>query len=152
MRGRAEHAGNRSYFGQDRVDAAGASPIQQALARIGNVRRTTPALQRGVQLNLELEGYRAAFYRVLQDGDVRQVALVLLNKGDAPAAFEVSALLEAGTWRDAVGGGTATIVTGGTLASTVPAHGAQVWILDGPVTRPDLAAALDAATGAAPRP
>ncbi|GAB3737361.1 alpha-amylase family glycosyl hydrolase [Luteimonas pelagia] len=152
MRGRAEHAGNRSYFGQDRVDAAAANPIQQALKRIGNVRRATPALQRGVQLNLELHGDRAAFYRVLQDGDVRQLALVLLNKGDAPAAFEVSELLEAGTWRDAVGGGTTTIVTGGTLASTVPAHGAQVWILDGPVTRPDLAAALDAATGTAPSP
>ncbi|MFP7723574.1 alpha-amylase family glycosyl hydrolase [Lysobacter sp. A3-1-A15] len=147
MRGRAEHAGNRNYFGQARVDAAADHPIHQALTRIASVRRTTPALQRGVQLNVELAGDRAAFYRVLQDGDTAQVALVLLNKGDAPAAFAIDAMLQAGTWRAALSGVTRQVATGGTLTATVPAHGVEVWVRDGPVTEPALVAALEAVTG-----
>jgi cyclomaltodextrin glucanotransferase len=151
MRGRAEHAGNRNYFGQERIDAAPSSPIHQALARIAAVRRDNPALQRGLQVNLEMSGDRAAFYRVLQHGDDRQVALVLLNKGDAPARFEVTYLLEPGSWRAAIGGGQATVAAGGSLSATVPAHGVEVWLHAGPVTREDLAAALDAAAAGARR-
>src|SRR5690606_12149686 len=81
MRGRAEHAGNRSYFGQARIDAAKDSAIHRDLRRIARLRRDTPALQRGLQLNLELAGDTAAFYRVYQRGDFAQTALVLLNKG-----------------------------------------------------------------------
>jgi glycosidase len=40
MRGRPEHAGNRNYFGQERVDAAPRSPIYQALKSVANVRAT----------------------------------------------------------------------------------------------------------------
>jgi hypothetical protein len=56
MRGRAEHAGNRNYFGQEGIAAARRSPIHAALARIANVRAATPALQRGVQVEHRAAG------------------------------------------------------------------------------------------------
>lgn len=151
MRGHVEHAGNRNYFGQERIDAAPTHPIHQALARIARVRRDNPALQRGLQVNLEMSGDRAAFYRVVQHGDDRQIALVLLNKGDAPARFEIDALLEPGSWQSTIGGSQATVGGGGSLSATVPAHGVDVWLHGGPVTRADLAAALDAAAAGAQR-
>ncbi|SDY12136.1 alpha-amylase family glycosyl hydrolase [Lysobacter enzymogenes] len=144
-RGRAEHAGNRNYFGQPRVDAARSHPIRIALRRIAEVRRQSPALQRGLQLNVSLQGERAAFYRVYEHGDTAQIALVLLNKGDAPAPFAVSEYLQAGRWRAALGGGEIVMGEGGTLRASVPAHGVEVYLLDAPVRRADLAAALDQA-------
>ena len=147
-RGRAEHMGNRNYFGQQRIDAAPQSPIYQSLRRIANIRARTPALQRGLQLDLELQGDRAAFYRVLQHGGEHQIALVLLNKGDAPARFEIRDLLEAGHWREAVDGGTAEVAANGSLASEVPAHGVRVWLLDGAATREDLRARIAGAMAA----
>ena len=148
-RGRAEHMGNRNYFGQERIDAAPRSPILQALARIANLRARTPALQRGLQLDLELQGDRAAFYRVLQHDGTNQIALVLLNKGDAPARFDIGDLLEAGRWREAVAGGEAVVATDGSIASEVPAHGVRVWLRNGPVTRADLRARIAQAMAAA---
>lgn len=144
MRGRAEHQGNRNYFGQARVDAARAHPIRVALARIATLRAATPALQRGVQVEVELAGDRAAFYRVLQDGDTAQIALVLLNKGDAPADFEVRKYLEAGRWTPALGGPAVDVAHGGTLRATVAPHDVAVWLFDGPVTRGDFSARLRA--------
>ncbi|KAG1389771.1 hypothetical protein G6F59_015432 [Rhizopus arrhizus] len=55
MRGRAEHAGNRAYFGQPRVDAAPQSPLFAPLQRIARLREATPALQRGLQVNERLQ-------------------------------------------------------------------------------------------------
>ncbi len=141
-RGHGEHAGNRNYFGQARIDAAPAHPIHQALVPVARLRAATPALQRGLQLNLELQGDRAAFYRVLQDGNVEQIALVLLNKGDVPARFEVERYLQPGSWRAALAGNTIEVVEGGRLQATVPAHGVEVFVLDAPVRDPALAAAL----------
>ena len=89
MRGTAEHSGNRNYFGQERIDAAPQSPIHRELRRVARVRAATPALQRGLQVNVEMRGDRAVFYRVLQADGVNQIALVLLNKGDAEARFDV---------------------------------------------------------------
>lgn len=152
MRGRAEHAGNRNYFGSEGIAAARQSPIHAALARIANVRAATPALQRGLQLDITLEGNRAAFYRVLQHGDVRQVALVLLNKGDAPQRFDIAAMLQAGRWRSALDGGTVDVDAGGTLSADVAAHGVQVFLLDAVVTQPALQAALDQAMASARKP
>lgn len=145
MRGRAEHAGNRNYFGSEGIEAAKRSPIHSALARIANVRAATPALQRGLQMDIELQGDRAAFYRVLQHDDVRQIALVLLNKGDAMQRFDIAAMLQAGRWRSALDGGTVDVAAGGTLSADVAAHGVQVFVLDAPVTEPALQAALDQA-------
>lgn len=125
MRGRAEHAGNRAYYGQARVDAGAQSPIHAALTRIATLRRDTPALQRGLQLVVDLEGDHAAFYRVLADGDAQQTALVLLNKGNAPWRATLDATQVAdGDWRDALGD-EAVAVDGG-VSLDVPAHGVRV--------------------------
>jgi cyclomaltodextrin glucanotransferase len=145
MRGTGEHAGNRNYFGQARVDAAEGHPIHGALRRIAHVRAASPALQRGLQLNVEMQGDRAVFYRVVQDEDDAQIALVMLNKGDAATRFEVDRWLQPGRWRAAIGGSSETVDDGGMLSAEVPAHGVEVWLLDAPVRRADLAAALDAA-------
>jgi cyclomaltodextrin glucanotransferase len=138
MRGRAEHAGNRNYFGAEGIAAARAHPIRAHLARIAQVRAQSPALQKGLQLNLELSGDRAAFYRVFQHDGVNQIALVLLNKGDSAQRFAIADYLEPGEWRSALDDQTITVAEGGTLAVTVPHHGVRVYLLDSPVTRVDL--------------
>jgi glycosidase len=130
-RGTAEHAGNRNYYGQERVDAAKDSRIWRQLRRIANVRRDVPALQRGLQVNVEMQGDRAAFYRVLQQGGKVQIALVLLNKGNAPAQFAVRESLQAGEWKNAFDGTVADVAAGGELTATVAPHDVAVFVLDG---------------------
>ena len=151
MRGTAEHAGNRNYFGRERIDAAIGHPIREHLKRIARVRAASPALQRGLQLNVLLQGDRAAFYRVYQRGGQAQIALVLLNKGDAPAGFEIRDYLQPGTWQAALGGSAIDVAAGGALSATVPAHGVEVYLLDAPVTQSDLASALATAMATARR-
>jgi glycosidase len=141
-RGKAEHEGNRNYFGQQRIDNAPKSPIYQHLKRIATLREHTPALQRGLMLPIRFAGQQASFYRVYQKGDTHQIALVLLNKGDHPAAFKVSDKLQAGTWKPAFGGDTVTVPEGGALDATVAPHDVQVYLLDAQATRPDLVAEL----------
>ena len=140
MRGRAEHDGNRNYYGQERVDAAGKSPIHPALKRIATLRRDSPALQRGLQLNLRLEGDEAVFYRVYEHEGVNQTALVLLNKGDAPRNMRVDDYLQSGTWRDGFSG--RKIKVGKQLRIDVPAHGVRVLFFEQRLTRDDLRARL----------
>jgi cyclomaltodextrin glucanotransferase len=97
MRGRAERAGNRNYFGQERIDAASkhraSSPVIPRFA-------AWPAAQ-----NERLKGDLAVFYRVNQKGGTNQTALVLLNKGNQTTRISVSDYLEPGEWRDAFTGG-----------------------------------------------
>ena len=143
MRSRAEHAGNRAYFGQQRVDEAPKSPIFAPLQRIAKLREATPALQRGLQVNERLQGDEAVFFRVLQQGDTAQTALVLLNKGDTSRTLEVRRYLQAGTWRDALGGASQTV--NGSLKAEVPAHGVRVFVLEAPVEQKALQAQLKAA-------
>lgn len=143
MRSRAEHAGNRAYFGQARVDDAPNSPIYAPLQRIAKLREATPALQRGLQVNERLQGDEAVFFRVLQHGDTGQTALVLLNKGDTARTLEVRRYLQAGTWRDALGGANQTVK--GSLKAEVPAHGVRVFVLDAQVEQAALQARLKAA-------
>ncbi|WP_240125102.1 alpha-amylase family glycosyl hydrolase [Thermomonas alba] len=152
MRGRPEHNGNRNYFGVEGIRAAQTSPIHAALARIAHVRKASPALQRGLQLNLELAGTHAAFYRVYQHAGQHQIALVLLNKGDAPERFQIDRLLQPGHWVSALDGSVRDVGAGGALTAEVPAHGVQVFLLDAPVSDPALAVALDAAMADAQRP
>jgi cyclomaltodextrin glucanotransferase len=140
MRSRAEHAGNRAYFGQARIDAAPQSPIFGPLQRIATLREATPALQRGLQVNERLQGDEAVFFRVLQHGDIAQTALVLLNKGDAARSIEVSRYLQPGTWRDALGGGSVQVKR--SLKAEVPAHGVKVYLLDAAVNHQALEAEL----------
>ncbi|MER2021574.1 MAG: alpha-amylase family glycosyl hydrolase [Stenotrophomonas sp.] len=143
MRSRAEHAGNRAYFGQQRVNNAPNSPIYAPLQRIAKLREATPALQRGLQVNERLQGDEAVFFRVLQQGDTAQTALVLLNKGDTARTVEVRRYLQAGTWRDALGGASQTVT--GALKAEVPAHGVRVFVLDAQVDQAALQARLKAA-------
>ena len=131
MRGRAEHAGNRNYYGQARIDAAAQSPIFAPLQRIASLRRASPALQRGLQLNLVLEGDRAAFYRVYQRGDVAQTALVLLNKGADATRLVVDGPVQRGTWRDGFDGSPVEISD--RIDIEVPAHGVRVLLRDAPL-------------------
>ncbi|WP_341503334.1 alpha-amylase family glycosyl hydrolase [Gallaecimonas sp. GXIMD4217] len=140
MRGRGEHQGNRNYFGQERLDAAPQSPIYQALKRIANVRAGAIALQKGLQLNLRLNGDQAAFLRVYQQGERAQQALVLLNKGDRAVTMGVDQYLESGTWRDAFTGKKVRI--SGPYRTQVPAHGVVVLLKDGQVQNPGLRARL----------
>lgn len=143
MRSRAEHAGNRAYFGQERVNDAPKSPIFAPLQRIARLREATPALQRGLQVNERLQGDEAVFFRVLQQGDTAQTALVLLNKGDTPRSIEVRRYLQAGTWRDALGGASQTVK--GSLTAEVPAHGVRVFVLEAQVEQTALQQQLKAA-------
>ncbi|MEN5038622.1 alpha-amylase family glycosyl hydrolase [Stenotrophomonas sp. TWI1149] len=143
MRSRAEHAGNRAYFGQERVNDAPKSPIFAPLQRIARLREATPALQRGLQVNERLQGDVAVFFRVLQQGDTAQTALVLLNKGDTARSIEVRRYLQAGTWRDALGGASQTVT--GSLTAEVPAHGVRVFVLDAQVEQTALQQQLKAA-------
>jgi len=131
MRGRAEHDGNRNYYGQERVDAASKSPIYVNLKRIATLRRDSVALQRGLQLNLRLQGDEAAFYRVYEHDGQAQTALVLLNKGDTARTIRLDELVEPGDWRDGFSDG--TVKLGDALALEVPAHGVRVLFLDRPL-------------------
>ena len=152
-RGTGEHAGNRNYFGVEGIARARNHPIRQALARIARVRAATPALQRGLQVNLELAGDRASFYRVLQHGGGAQLALVLLNKGNAPQTFTVQEMLQPGSWHSALDGSQVDVAArGGVLMATVPAHGVQVYVLDAAVTQPQLRAQLEKAMADLRRP
>jgi glycosidase len=143
MTGTAEHAGNRNYFGQDRIEAAKSHPIHHALREIANLRKALPALQQGLQLNVKLEGNEAVFYRVLQHEDIAQIVLVMLNKGDAPAKMACDQWVQSGDWRNAVTGEIQTVYSGEPLATEVPAHGFALWVLDAPVRHSALIAELD---------
>nr|WP_082672609.1 alpha-amylase family glycosyl hydrolase [Luteimonas abyssi] len=131
MRGRAEHAGNRAYFGQARVDAAPTHAIHRQLTRIGQLRRDSIALQRGLQANVRLAGDDAVFYRVYEHDGVAQTALVALNKGDTPRPLALGQVLQAGAWRDGLDAGDVVLDDDATL--DVPAHGVRVLLLDTPL-------------------
>jgi cyclomaltodextrin glucanotransferase len=137
MRGTGEHAGNRNYFGVEGIAAARQHPIRRALVEIAQARRDSVALQRGVQVPIEMGGERAAFWRVYQDGERHQIALVLLNKGDTATTFTL-ADVQAGAWRSALDAGTHVVDAGGALAVEVGAHDVEVLLLDAAVTAPGL--------------
>lgn len=138
MRGTAEHQGNRNYLGQENIDKAPEHVIYQQLKEIAHVRKNTPALQRGVQVNVQLAGDTAAFYRVLQTDNSAQTALVLLNKGKQAAQFSIEKYLQSGQWKEQLTGTQKTIDAGGALKTQVGANDVQVWVLDHTVTQPEL--------------
>ncbi len=141
-RGKAEHQGNRNYYGQQRIDAAAKSPIYRQLKRIALLREHTIALQRGLMLPIRFAGQQASFYRVYQKGDIHQIALVLLNKGDRAAAFDIGDKLQAGHWKPALDGTPVDVLPNGRLKATVAAHDVQVYLLDATASRPDLVTEL----------
>ncbi len=138
MRGKSEHQGNRNYYGQDNIELAKTHPIHNALSKIANVRKHTPALQNGLQVNVLLKGNQAVFYRVLQTQDEAQTALVLLNKSDTPKQMSVSQYLQGGVWQEQLNGDVKSIEDGQALESLVAPHGVQVWVRSGEVTQPDM--------------
>ncbi|MEN7343180.1 MAG: alpha-amylase family glycosyl hydrolase [Pseudomonadota bacterium] len=132
--GRGEHAGNRDFFGAARVEQAREHPIRRQLINIAERRKALPALQRGLQHNVMLEGDQAAFLRVLQHDDLSQSVLVLLNKSDADSEVRVDTGLPDVVWR-ADDASTVWRVSGDSIVSaTVPAHGVVLLISDDPVT------------------
>ncbi len=149
MAGTKEHEGNRNYFGTENIARAREHRIRKALAGIARIRRESPALQRGLQVNLEFKGDRAAFLRVYERGPVRQAALVLLNKGDSEARFTIGQFLSLGAWRDASSGEEFIVARGGApLEAAVPAHGVRVLLQDEGNNDTALAAELDRSMGA----
>jgi cyclomaltodextrin glucanotransferase len=142
--GTDQHKGNRDYFGQDNVNKAKSHPIHGALSRIAAVRKSSIALQRGLQANIGLTENSANFYRVYQKDGVAQTALVLLNKSDDRIGFSVKQWLEQGTWRDAVSGATVVIDDENTfLFQYVDAHDVRVFLRDGVISNPELIKELD---------
>jgi len=144
-RGAVEHNGNRNYFGVEGIEAARAHPIRQALIRVAQLRQRLPALQRGVQFNLKLDGDEAAFYRVLQTAEQNQTALVLLNKSGEPRRISLAANLQTGAWVDAESG--EVVELGNEVRIDVPANGLRILLLDQALSEPTLLAALRAQAG-----
>jgi glycosidase len=135
MRGKAEHQGNRNYLGQSNIELAKSHKIHQALTKIVNTRKNVPALQSGLQVNIELTGNKAVFYRVLVNNGVSQTALVLLNKGEQETEFLIKKYMQAGRWVSQMSDDSISVnKTNLELHSLVAAHGVEVWLYQGAVT------------------
>ncbi|MDU0355957.1 alpha-amylase family glycosyl hydrolase [Paraglaciecola aquimarina] len=125
MRGLSEHEGNRNYYGQERVDQAPKHAIYQNLKRINLVRQSTPALQRGLQVNLEFTQDTASFLRVLEDKQNTETALVLLNKADTAKTIVLDKWISNGKWQSQLSDQWYS-VNNGSIEVTVPANGVEV--------------------------
>ncbi len=141
MRGTSEHQGNRNYIGQARLDAAVSHPIRSKLSQIASIRQALPALQRGLQYNVCLAGHEAVFFRVVQDDDAQQTALVMLNKSDSPLVMVADTYVEPGKWKEWVTGEDVTVSEQG-ITATVPAHGVRVFVKNGALQSADFEQAL----------
>ncbi len=139
MPGTKEHEGNRNYFGPQRIAEARQDSIAQSLSRIAKLRQKSVALQKGLQVNLDFEDHKASFFRVYQDEDQAQTALVLLNKGSEETTIAVDRWLSSGSWRDAFSGERLSVAAAGDdLSLNLPANGVRVLLFDGPVNNRDL--------------
>ena len=136
--GTNQHGGNRDYFGVENVERARKSPVRRSLSSIARIRRDSPALQRGLQVNLDFGRDTATFYRVFRRDGVAETALVLLNKAAEPADIGIAAWREDLAWRDAATGGTVNAT-----AVSVPANGVVVLIADDVPKAADTVARLD---------
>ena len=134
MAGKAEHEGNRNFFGSKRVEEAKAHEIYRALRTIANARKNYPALQRGLQLNEKLEGDEAVFYRVLQEKGFTQTVLVMLNKSDQKSKITAENFLQSGNWIEVLDGEETSVKKSGRLVADVPAHGVRIWVNHDPIT------------------
>ena len=141
QRGKAEHFGNRNYYGTDNIANARNSQIFAKLKDVVALRQNNIALQQGLQVNLSLSGDQASFYRVFQHEGVNQSALVLLNKGDNTASFNVNQFLSNGTWTDAETGQTFSV--NGSLSTSVAPHDVKVLVFNQAATNAAMVAELD---------
>jgi glycosidase len=137
MRGKAEHQGNRNYLGQSNIELAKSHKIHQALTKIANTRKKVSALQSGLQVNVELSGNKAAFYRILVKDGVSQTALVLLNKSDQVTEFLITKYMQSGRWVSQMNDDKLMITESSIeLKTSVAAHDVQVWLRQGPISSP----------------
>lgn len=139
-RDKKEHEGNRNFYGPENIKKAKNHPIANALSKIANVRRDTPALQRGKQLNISFDKNQAVFLRVLQYNGVNQTALVMLNKADQPHTFSVDQYISTGSWSEALTGAARTVLKGQAIRHTVDKNSVAVWVFDSAVNNPELMA------------
>ena len=121
----------RAYFG-DRLTAGAIAttkshPLYRHLQRLNQIRRAVPALQKAPMSRVDEFGNGLSFVRDYQSG--QSYAVVGLAAG-ATQSFSISGIRN-GTYRDAVSGRAVT-VSNGTLAFTVNASSAGVYVLDGP--------------------
>lgn len=131
MAGTREHEGNRNFFGQENVNRARNHKIYKGLEKIAHIRKASPALQKGLQINLVFSGNRASFYRVYQRGGTNQTALVLLNKGFGTENFTVNQFVSAGTWTDGHTGDTIEVTDANREISTsVGPHDVKVLLFN----------------------
>ena len=146
-RGKAEHEGNRNYYGLANIAKAKRSPIYKSMRQIALIRKATPALQRGLQYNVSLAGDTASFYRVLQDSKYpREVALVVLNKGARASNVSVPASdIEPGIYRSKISGKSLRLRSGRAASFAVPANGVDVWVKSGRLTNRKISRALNEA-------
>jgi cyclomaltodextrin glucanotransferase len=141
--GAPEHGGNRDFFGKENLDKAENHAIRQNLMKVARLRQSLPALQRGLQVNLDFDRDTAAFYRVLQHDGVAQTVLVLLNKSDQARDMEVTRGLSAGQWRDGASDVPYAVSDADTrITATIPPHGVRVFVLDAANTSAYLAGKL----------
>lgn len=136
--GRAEHKGNRDYFGKENIARADDHPVRAALTKIANLRKASPALQRGLQLNMSFSADTAAFFRVYQHEGRNETALVLLNGGDEEKSITVGRMTSAGTWREAWGADADVARAHEPQSFTVTRHSVRVLFHDRPVSDPVL--------------
>ncbi|MBV1909284.1 MAG: hypothetical protein KUG78_08170 [Kangiellaceae bacterium] len=130
MAGKLEHQGNRNYFGSKNIKSAPNSRIHQSLTQIGNIRKRSIALQKGLQINIELSKNKASFYRIFEHHGKNQTALVLLNKGEKAEVFEINKMLSNGKWVDAKTEQFFSLDENATLSVKVEPHDMKVLLLN----------------------
>lgn len=138
MSGKTEHQGNRNYFGQKNIERAKTHPIRKKLSEIANIRKGSIALQKGLQVNLKLDGNTASFIRVYQHEGLNQTALVLLNKGANETSFKIDKYLEAGIWTEAKSSKMIQVNQDLVLNAAVAANDVAVFIFNGINNHPEL--------------
>ena len=142
MAGLKEHFGNRNYYGQDKINHAPQSKIYQNLKTINLVRQQTPALQNGLQVNINFTQDTASFLRVLETSEHTQTALVLLNKSDKTQMISVNKWLSAGEWKSSISHQKYK-VDNGQLTIAVLAHSVDVLVINKANTDQALLLTLD---------
>ncbi|HET7500156.1 MAG TPA: alpha-amylase family glycosyl hydrolase [Kofleriaceae bacterium] len=121
----------RAYYGDhltpEAVATTQAHPLYRHIKRLNQIRRAVPALQKAPTTQVNESGNGLSFVRDYQNG--QSYAVVGLAAGSAQS-FTIPGVRN-GTYRDAVTGRVVAVASG-TLAFTVAASSAGIYVLDGP--------------------
>jgi glycosidase len=121
----------RAYFGDnllpENIAATRANKFVKHVKRLNLIRRSSPALQKGVMQSYGGNDNDFWFVRNLDDGS--SYAVVGLSQGGS--TINVGGV-KGGTYRDAVTGSEITVGEGGTLSFQVKNGSAGIYLLDGP--------------------